>query len=328
VIIVALRVYVGGNNWVVYSAVPAVRPYVHPVFLTVMVLGGLVLVGLTSRGAYRTVKETFAPVEAIRAEMEEITVSDLQRRVPVPSEDEEELRDLAMTVNRTLDRLAAIVEQQRRFASDASHDLRSPIAAMRAQIEEALLAPEEADWAGTSAAILASLDRLQAIVSDLLTIARLESGAPARNEPVDLAELVSAELERRQPAKQLVADLEPDVVVDGDPMRLGRLLTNLLDNAERHADSRIVVLVRKGRMARLEVIDDGAGIAPEQREVVFQRFTRLDASRSRDAGGTGLGLPIARQIAESHGGTLTIEDSMRGARFMLSLPLAPPPDTS
>jgi len=108
----------------------------------------------------------------------------------------------------------------------------------------------------------------------------------------------------------------------GDRLRLGRLMTNLFDNAERHAESTVTVTVREdGQGAVLEVLDDGEGIAPEHREAVFHRFTRLDASRSRDAGGTGLGLPIAREIAKAHGGALWIADSERGARFVLHLPL-------
>ncbi|MCW2940650.1 MAG: Signal transduction histidine kinaselike protein, partial [Actinomycetia bacterium] len=116
-----------------------------------------------------------------------------------------------------------------------------------------------------------------------------------------------------------------NVFIDCDRMRITRLLVNLLDNAERHATSQITVTVRAdGPTAILEVIDDGAGIAVEQREVVFDRFTRLDASRNRDAGGTGLGLAIAREIAEAHQGTLTIQDSERGARFVLRLPVCHP----
>jgi signal transduction histidine kinase len=110
--------------------------------------------------------------------------------------------------------------------------------------------------------------------------------------------------------------------VCGDALRLGRLLTNLVDNAERHAVAQITVTVRTDEEgdAVLEVLDDGAGIDPEQWEVVFRRFTRLDAARSRDSGGTGLGLSIARHIAEAHGGSLRIEPSDRGARFVLRLP--------
>jgi signal transduction histidine kinase len=121
---------------------------------------------------------------------------------------------------------------------------------------------------------------------------------------------------------EIVKDLQQDVIIDGDVLPLTRLLVNLLDNAERHATSQITVSVRSdGRTATLEVLDDGAGIAPEHREMVFNRFTRLDTSRDRDAGGTGLGLAIAREIAQAHQGTLTIDNSERGARFLLRLPV-------
>ncbi|WP_344053204.1 ATP-binding protein, partial [Planotetraspora silvatica] len=139
---------------------------------------------------------------------------------------------------------------------------------------------------------------------------------------------------RHDPTKTVECALESGVVVIGDRLRLSRLLTNLVDNAERHAETMIIITVRRESrdeggdqlfphgVALLEVLDDGGGIDPAKREVVFQRFARLEASRSKDAGGTGLGLPIARQIAEAGGGTLRIEDSPRGARFVLRLPLA------
>jgi signal transduction histidine kinase len=212
------------------------------------------------------------------------------------------------------------MEQQRRFASDASHDLRSPITAMRAELEEALLASDEADWHETGGKLLTSLDRLQNIVTDLLTLAKLDAGAPARFEKLDLAEVVAGETGRPR-SKKIVTTLQTGVIVTGDRLRLARLLTNLLDNAERHAENTVAVTLRRDGAAVLEVRDDGAGIAPEQREVVFRRFARLDASRTRDAGGTGLGLPIAREIARNHGGTLTIEDSDTGARFVLRIPV-------
>jgi signal transduction histidine kinase len=194
---------------------------------------------------------------------------------------------------------------------------------MRAQLEEAMLHPDEADWPRTAVALLSSLDRLQAIVTDLLTLAKLDAGAPGLGADVDLAELVEEELARRPPGKLVELDLRPAVVVTGDPLRLTRLLANLLDNAERHAESTITVIVdERDGWGVLEVLDDGAGIAPDQRENVFRRFTRLDASRNRDAGGTGLGLPIAREIARAHGGTLTVEDSDTGARFVLQIPRA------
>jgi len=158
-------------------------------------------------------------------------------------------------------------------------------------------------------------------VNDLLTLSKLDAGAPDERTPIDLGELVAAETARPR-SKEVVTTLQTGVVVTGNRLQLARLLTNLLDNAERHAERKIIVTLRRqGDEAVLEVVDDGSGIAPEQREYVFQRFTRLDAARNRDAGGTGLGLPIAREIATSHLGTLTIEDSDVGARFVLRLPI-------
>ncbi|GAA3128095.1 hypothetical protein GCM10010466_18540 [Planomonospora alba] len=318
-----------------YRPGAAVPWYVHPGLFAFLVVTSLLTATLSGIGAYHAVTEALTPVNAITGKLAEITATDVGRRVPVPRA-QDEIRQLAETINETLDRLEEAVEQQRRFAADASHDLRSPLTAMRTQVEEALQYPEDVDWTPKAEAMLASLDRLQSIVSDLLMLARLDSGTPASKELLDLGELVGRELDRRPPGRAaLIRKLEPGVTVVGDPLRLARLLTNLVDNAERHAASTVTVTVTAsagagpgrgpaGGAAVLEVLDDGAGIAPEQRELVFRRFTRLDAARSRDAGGTGLGLSIAREIAEGHGGTLRIEDSPRGARFVLRIPLARP----
>ncbi|MEV0583600.1 HAMP domain-containing sensor histidine kinase [Nonomuraea sp. NPDC050310] len=322
-ITVGFRVLVAGQDWMIYAYTHPVPWYIGPAYLLFMGLAILVLALLTAAVASFSVRKALRPVNVIKNELAEITATDLGRRVP-RTERQDEFDDLARTINETLDRLETAVVQQRRFASDASHDLRSPVTAMRAQVEEAMLHPEETDWAHTSRALLESIDRLQAIVTDLLTLAKLDSGAPGKEEPVDLAALVESELDRRPERKRIDRHLQPGVMVAGDRLRLARLLTNLLDNAERHAEEEITVEVsRSGGCAVLEVLDDGAGIDPAQREVVFRRFTRLDASRNRDAGGTGLGLPIAREIARSHGGELVIADSWRGARFVLRLPLLP-----
>jgi signal transduction histidine kinase len=154
-----------------------------------------------------------------------------------------------------------------------------------------------------------------------LALARLDAGTSLPAAPTDLAQVVEAELNRRTSKVKVVRDLRKGVFARCDRLRITRLLTNLMDNAERHATSQVTVIVRADESsAVLEVADDGAGIPAELREVVFKRFTRLDTARNRDAGGSGLGLAIARQIAEVHGGTLTIEDSERGARFVLRLP--------
>ena len=318
---VGYRAMVEGRPWVVYAYAPTIPWYIHPLYLPALSLVTLLIIGVIAWITSQTAAKALRPVQTIQNELAEITSTDLGRRVP-PTPYQDEIGDLAITVNQTLDRLERAVEQQRRFAADASHDLRSPITAMRAQVEEALLYPEDTNWAETAGALLAGIDRLQAIVTDLLTLARLDAGAPGAKEPIDLAELTGAELDRRHGSKRIVRHLAPGVVVMGDRLRLGRLMTNLFDNAERHAESTVTVTVREdGQGAVLEVLDDGEGIAPEHREAVFHRFTRLDASRSRDAGGTGLGLPIAREIAKAHGGALWIADSERGARFVLHLPL-------
>ncbi|GGL08081.1 two-component sensor histidine kinase [Sphaerisporangium melleum] len=335
-IVAGQQVFLGGRVWTVYAAAPVVPPLVHPILAIAVIGGALLLTGCITYGTHRAVSASLASVEAIRTELDEINACCPGRRVPTPDTDDE-IHDLAESVNLTLGRLQAAMEQQRRLASDASHDLRSPIAAIRAEVEDALMDPGEHDWKATGQAILSGLDRLQAIVSDLLTLARLDAGTPGASDRVDLAELVKTEMDQRARAKRVVLLLDPGAEVVADRVRLARLVTNLVDNAERHAESTITIKVYRvadGRDAHpegaavLEVLDDGAGIAPDKREVVFQRFTRLDAARNRDTGGTGLGLPIARQIAEMAGGTLAIKDSPHGARFVLCLPQAPPEGTS
>ncbi|MEU4547406.1 sensor histidine kinase [Nonomuraea dietziae] len=322
-IIVAMRISVRGGQWIIYGADPVVPWYISRSLLAALLGGSTLLVGATAIGAYRTVSKTLDPVDAISAELAEITSTDLGRRVPEPRH-RDEIQKLAQIANRTLDRLQAAVERERRFASDASHDLRSPITAMRTQVEEALLHPGEADWPAMAQAQLAGLERLQAIVTDLLALCRLDAGAGGATDLVDLSELVGSELARRVHQRNIVTRLHPGAVVTGDRLQLIRLLTNLMDNAERHATSTVTVAVgRESGHVALHVSDDGHGIPVEQREFIFQRFARLDAARNKDTGGTGLGLAIARQIAEHHGGTLTIEDSEQGARFVARIPASP-----
>ncbi|MET7334668.1 HAMP domain-containing sensor histidine kinase [Nonomuraea sp. NPDC005650] len=307
--------------WRLDMAVPYVPWYVRSELIIPLATGCLLLVAVATAGSYRIVGTTLQPVDAISGKLAQITTSgDLRHRVPVPKY-RDELRTLAETANRTLERAHTAVEQQLRFASDASHDLRSPLTAIRTRIEEALIDPDQADWQRTADALLDSVERMQALICDLLQEARLDAGVTGRHEPIDFTELVAGELERRLAKADLRHRLMPGVMVDGSRIELSRLLNNLLDNADRHATSAVTVtLTLDADVVTLEVSDDGDGIAPEHREIIFQRFTRLEASRARDPGGTGLGLPIARQIAQAHGGTLTVEDSRRGARFVLRLP--------
>lgn len=319
--VVALRVYRPEGDYTMYGVGEPIPWYVNPVLFLLVGSACLALTGATALGTHRLVHWALEPVEDVCHELAEITVSDLSRRVPVSAR-HDELSALAVTVNQTLDRLQQAVEQQRRFASDAGHDLRSPITAMRTQVEEALLHPEDADWVKIAEALVSSLDRLQAIVTDLLVLAKLDAGEKISRSYINLAELVRTEVGRRPRRRRVVLHLRPGVVVSGDRLQLLRLLTNLLDNAERHATSTVTVIVERfGATAELQVIDDGEGIPPDKRELVFQRFTRLPSGREKDKQGTGLGLAIARDIAQHHDGTLVIEDSPVGSRFVLRLPL-------
>nr|WP_169806381.1 HAMP domain-containing sensor histidine kinase [Herbidospora sakaeratensis] len=312
--------------WSIYVATPTVPWYGNTTAVLLAIGTSLLMTAAVTAWVFRDISKAVEPVSAIQRQLADITATHLERRVPVPDayKTYEEVTVLAETVNDTLDRLEAAYERLRRFTSDASHDLRSPITAMRLHLDEALAYPKDADWSQVATKVMAGVDRLQAIVTDLLALARLDAGAPLNGEPTDLGVLAAAELDQRTHGATIVRRLEDGVCVDCDRLRISRVLVNLLDNAERHATSRITVTVRaEDGTAVLEVLDDGDGVATADRERVFERFTRLDAARDRDSGGTGLGLAIAREIAHAHGGTLTIEDSERGARFVLRLPQCP-----
>ncbi|MEU6710460.1 HAMP domain-containing sensor histidine kinase [Nonomuraea sp. NPDC046802] len=285
-------------------------------FLPALLYGGsLLLVTLLAWGAWFGVGRVLAPVERIRSGLERISAHDLSRRIEVPKTDDE-VAELATTVNDTLARLEDAVARHRRFVSDASHELRAPITALMVRLEAGMEDRDEADWR----AALEDARRLSAIVHDLLLMARLDAGATPRFERIDLGRLVADEVSRRPTRLPVTTDIEPGVHVRGSPLRLLRLLTNLLANADRYGESKVRVSVRAcDDQAVVEVADDGPGIPEEKREQVFERFTRLDQTRSRDTGGSGLGLPIARDIAKAHRGTLTIGEGS-GARLILRLP--------
>ena len=266
------------------------------------------------------VRRALRPVRVMSGELAQITGGESDRRVTVPGPDDE-VSDLAESVNVTLDRLAKVLSRQRAFVADVSHELRSPLTGLRAQLEVALEHPEDEDWPAVARAALADADRLQNIVGDLLILAKLGAGVQVERERVDLGELVRAEVSRRARRLPVEVDAAAGVTARIVPHHLVRVLTNLLDNAERHAESRVrVTVAADGRDAVLEVRDDGSGIAPEDRERIFWRFQRLPEGRARDAGGTGLGLTISRDIARAHGGTLVAADSDEGARFVLRIP--------
>ncbi|HEX6421515.1 MAG TPA: HAMP domain-containing sensor histidine kinase [Acidimicrobiales bacterium] len=273
------------------------------------------------------VGRTLRPVEAMRREAAAIGGRDLGRRVPVPPGGDEVAR-LARTLNGMLGRIEGAVRRQQRFVADASHELRSPLARVRAELEVDLAYPDGADLAATHRSVLEETAGMQALVDDLLVLARHDAAAPepGGRQLVDLDEVV-ADQARRLRSEGLVAVDAADVgaaQVVGHRDRLGRALANLVDNAARHARSRVALsLTERDGTAVLAVTDDGPGIPPERREEVFERFSRLDGARSPAAGGTGLGLAIARDIVTEHGGTIAVDPDHRpGARLVIRLPLA------
>ncbi|OLT12859.1 hypothetical protein BJF79_21425 [Actinomadura sp. CNU-125] len=292
-------------------------------------IGGLaaaVVLGtaLASSIVAAAVRRALRPVRVMSGELAQITGGG-EGRVTVPAQ-HDEVSELAQSVNLTLFRLEEVLDRQRAFVADVSHELRSPITGLCAQLEVALQAPEDEDWPAVARAALADADRLHGIVSDLLILARLGSGVRSEKRRVDLGEFAREVAGRRPRRVPVEIDVRGGVPVRVAPEQIARVLTNLLDNAERHARSWVRVTVAvDGDEAMLEVLDDGTGIAREDWGRVFHRFLRLEEGRRRDRGGTGLGLPISRDIASAHGGTLVIAPSDAGARLVMRLPLDSPP---
>ena len=242
----------------------------------------------------------------------------------------DEVRTLAITLNDMLARLDAAQRRQRSLVSDTAHELRSPIASIRAQLEVALDHPEQQDWNQTGRDVLADTLRLARLAEDLLVLARLDEHQPrtGAGKPVDLAALVTEEAERSAGGRvPVTARTTGPCVVTGEVEGLRRMLRNLIDNALRYAKSGVEVTARReAGEAVLTVSDDGPGIPPADRERAFDRFVRLDDARSRDeaeTGGAGLGLAIVRAIARTHGGSAHLEGASPGLRAVVRLPAAP-----
>ncbi|MFC4006437.1 sensor histidine kinase [Nonomuraea purpurea] len=211
---------------------------------------------------------------------------------------------------------------QRRFAAAVAHELRTPLAGLRAEIEEARLHPGETDLPRLLDAVLRGVARLEAITADLFVLTQVADGGHVRRRPIDLSALARAHAATPDTGPQIRLRAADEVIVDAVPTLLDRLVTNLLDNALRYAKCSIQIQVRRhGATAELIVTDDGPGIPAADRERVFESFARLDSARCRRRGGAGLGLAIARDIAHAHDGTLHVESVTRGgARFVLRLP--------
>jgi signal transduction histidine kinase len=293
-------------------------------FGRLIAIGVPLLVAVVAVVTWLVAGRALHPVEAIRSRVAQIGARDLHQRVPDPGTGDEVGR-LAATMNLMLDRLQRSSERQRRFVSDASHELRSPLASLRTQLEVSLAHPEGADWPGVASGVLEEGVRMERLVDDLLALARADEGVVlAHTEELDLGEIVSEEAGRVE-GLEVEADVA-EARLRGDPLALRRVVRNLLDNARRHASSRIVLRVALEEDQVVAVVeDDGTGIPEAEREQVFERFARLEEARDRDAGGTGLGLAVVREIVEAHGGTVVAEEGDEGgARLVVRLPTRGP----
>ena len=306
-----------------------------------LIIGVPTMVALLTLVGWLLVGRALRPVDVIRRQAAAIPGTDLQQRLDVPAS-HDELGRLAQTFNDLLERIATAADRQRRFVADAAHELRTPLATLRARLEIDLRHPPEgesdAKIGDTRRLSLQQVTRLAALVDDLLQLARLDADPHLHRRPIDLDDLAweTVREAREEGAPHLdTTGISPTRVL-GDPVALHRVIRNLIGNAVRHADQTVTIrLVRgapaagnrpstsTGAVAILTIADDGPGIPVADRERVFERFVRLDEGRARDAGGTGLGLAIVADIVTAHGGRVRIEDNHPGAKISVELPALP-----
>jgi signal transduction histidine kinase len=297
------------------------------VVVSLLLFGLPLLLTVVGAVTWRVVGRALSPVESMRTEVEAISTEELHRRVPAPGSGDEIAR-LASTMNQMLERLEEGQARQRRFVSDASHELRSPVATIRQHAEVAIAHPGEASAGDLARTVLDEDLRLQRLVEDLLLLARMdEHTADGRREVLDLDDLVFEEIDRiRQvSAKSIDTSRVSAGRMQGDRKQLGRLVGNVLENGLRHARSSIAVaLVEENEQVVFQVDDDGSGVPPADQGRIFERFVRLQEARDRDSGGSGLGLAIVAEVAAAHRGTATVLDSpLGGARFEIRFSRAP-----
>ena len=313
-----------------------------------LVFGTPVLFIVFVGAIWLAVGSTLRPIDLLRRGAARVTGAGVPADLPVP-EARDEVRLLALTLNDMLSRLAAAQQRQRSLVSDTAHELRSPIASIRTQLEVALDHPYGQDWASTARDVHADVLRLARLAEDLLLLARLDEqadlgGAGRQGELIDLGSLACAVVARYGDARVPVTLVAPDqggtceasvLEVAGSPDRLDRMLVNLIDNAVRYAKSSVTVsALRSGEWAELTVTDDGPGIDEADRERAFDRFARLDDARNRcdddaggagPAGGAGLGLAIVRATVQAYGGTARLDANLGvepGLRAVVRLPIA------
>lgn len=311
-------VYLGRTLQSVNETVDAARRWA--------LIAGPLLIALIGGLTWWLTGRTLRRVEQLATEVDEITATaDLSRRVN-ESRGDDELAQLSTTMNQMLERLQLNESRQQRFMSDAAHELRSPLASINAQLDVDLAHPLTAEWPATAVAVRQDTARLQRIIEDLLALARSESAPATLHRLVDLDDVIFDQAHAIKRPDGITIDVSGvgAGAVRGSQDQFERVIVNLLANAVRHAHSTVhVVLTVDGGEALVVVNDDGDGVDPKDHRVIFDRFVRLDEARSRDQGGTGLGLALTREIIEAHGGTIAVGTSPTGgARFEVRLPAA------
>lgn len=299
--------------------------------LFVLAVGFPAVVLLAGAGGYALARRALSPIDHLASAARRITAERLHERLTVPN-DKDEIGRLAAVINDTFARLESSFERLRRFTSDASHELRTPLSVIRGTGEMALREPRTpAEYQEALSSMLEEVDRLTRLVDTLLRLSRADAGTiRLAREVMDLGQLtrdVAASLavvaEERQ--QRLEVDVVEEVRVCCDPLLVREALANVVDNAIKYSPTGSAIVVRTGatrHRASIAVVDEGPGIAREERERIFDRFYRIDEARSRETGGAGLGLAIAKWAVEANGGRISLEPSDRGSVFQIELPLA------
>ncbi len=290
---------------------------------TFLITGAITLAAALLAG-YLLAARTAAPLRRMAATAAAVDAGDLTPRIGSEGSAAVEVQTLADAFDHMLDRLDEAFSRQRQFASDASHELRTPLTAIRGQLEVLArsdrIEPEEVRR--VEGVVLIEMGRIERLVDDLLTLARLDEAAPLERREIPLAPYLRRLAEEETLGGVAVGELAAGTL-RVDPDRLTQVIRNLLGNARRHAGSRgqvAISAVARGSRLAIRIDDDGPGIAPPERERVFERFHRSEAARDRGSGGSGLGLAIARSIVELHGGRIWVEDSpLGGARVAFEL---------
>jgi len=311
-----------------YSEQASASLFVQIVLSLPLVLGLAAVVG------YFLASRALRPIDRITRTAQAMSAHDLTQRIGYEGPDDEVGR-LARTFDRMLDRLQAAFERERRFTADASHELRTPLTVIKGRIDVTLSRPRPGqEYAHTLHDVGREADRLIRLTNDLLFLTRLgQRSQPMQPQPVDLSDLLSAIVDQVRPLAEakvlgLVEEVAPGLRLTGDPDHLIRLFLNVLDNAIKYtpAGGRVTVrAVEESTAVRVTVRDTGPGIPPQHLPHLFERFYRAEADRSRETGGTGLGLAVASEIARWHGGTLDVQSEVgQGTTCIIRLPHSQP----